>query len=129
MKINKLDHVNICTADLDASVRFYSDILGLRSGPLRAGASNEEFRWLYDDSGAALIHLTCIDGQQMAQNTNTGSVAHIAFECSGMDEVATRLEQRGIDFEMHASRAGNRAQLFFVDINGVTIELTSGAEL
>ena len=37
MALNALDHYTIMTADLDASVAFYTEILGLADGP-RSGA-------------------------------------------------------------------------------------------
>ena len=50
----RLEHCNIRSFDLAATIRFYEQVIGLRAGPvpgMNRGA------WLYDDSGVAVVHV------------------------------------------------------------------------
>ena len=58
MTIQLLDHVNICTRDLDACMKFYSDILGFENGPRpELGVPGA---WMYCGE-QAVIHIMAFD--------------------------------------------------------------------
>ncbi|MDD9923626.1 MAG: VOC family protein [Boseongicola sp.] len=92
MPLHAFDHVNIRTANLDAMVDWYRDVLGLYAGP------RPDFgfpgAWLYLQS-EALIHLVGVDDAP----TTGGNVAleHVAFRAKGMKEFLEKLEELGVD--------------------------------
>ena len=62
MRVTRLDHVNIHIAQFDESLHFYTEVIGLVSGPIPgalAAPSGEPPRgaWLYDTGGHPMLHL------------------------------------------------------------------------
>lgn len=118
MQVNALDHVNIGTCDLDASARFYAEILNLDARPA-PGLPADAFRWLYDSQGRAVVHLRLLD----CGDGPTGAIHHVAFACSGKAELCARLEARGIGYRVNRLEAAGLDQVFFKDPHGILLEL------
>jgi catechol 2,3-dioxygenase-like lactoylglutathione lyase family enzyme len=140
--MTKLDHCNIRTFDLDATVEFYTDVVDLRDGefpgPRQFGA------WLYDTSDRPILHVISIDpkdpeialgrirerigslgGEPLSVDSikGTGTIDHIAFECSDYDAMEAKLKKRGLKYTSSDVPRLNLRQLFVNDPNGVTLEL------
>ena len=117
MTIKALDHVNIETADVDATVAFFTDVIGLTNGD----RPNFQFpgAWLYC-GGRAVIHLV---GTAKATGSGTGIIDHVAFEADDFDGMAAKLEARGLDFTKRDVPGGELRQIFVLDPNGVKLEL------
>src|SRR4051812_38923224 len=80
VSVGVLDHVNIRTANLEETVRFYCEVLGLSQGP----RPNFSFpgAWIYSE-GRAVVHLVDIGPTGEAQKPDSGVVHHIAFASRG----------------------------------------------
>ncbi len=117
MAVSALDHYTIMTADLDASVAFYTEILGLADGP--RPAFDAPGAWLYCGD-RPVVHL--IAGGT-GKDTGTGPIDHIAFRASGLDDHRARLNAQGISFREHDVPGQPLHQLFLTDPDGVTIEI------
>lgn len=91
--IQKLDHVNVRTANLERLVRFYEDVLGLRSGPRPPlgfpGA------WIYAGD-QAVIHLVGVEAQPAPEGALR--LEHFAFSATGLRAFLARLEQHGVAY-------------------------------
>jgi len=120
MSVGVLDHFNIRTRDLKATVRFYEDILGLQNG----ARPNFAFpgAWLYSE-GRAVVHLVDISPTDEIQKPDSGVVHHVAFAGRGFDVMKGRLQAKGIEFEARQVPGGALWQIFVSDPNGVMIEL------
>ena len=120
MSVGVLDHFNIRTRNLGATVRFYEDILGLEKGP----RPNFAFpgAWMYSD-GRAVVHLVDISPTDEPQKPDSGVVHHVAFVSSGFRDMKQRLMGKGIEFEAREVPGGDLWQIFVTDPNGVLIEL------
>ena len=119
MRVNALNHINISTADVASSARFYADLLDLKisNGPMALPA--DQVQWLYDHAGHALIHLVkrdCAPG-------STGPIDHVALNCSGKDEVLARLRARDAEFAVHEIASSNLTLVFTRDPHGILLEL------
>ena len=127
MKVNALDHVNIITADLDGTARFYEDLLGLdrRDGP--PPLTPENAQWMYDEAGRAILHINSEDCPRYydreTKSGPTGAVHHVALNCSGHAEMVARLDARGMDYKLNHVAAIGLRQIFTMDPNGVLLEL------
>jgi catechol 2,3-dioxygenase-like lactoylglutathione lyase family enzyme len=120
MGVGVLDHFNIRTRDLGATVRFYEDVLGLEKGP----RPNFAFpgAWLYSE-GRAVVHLVDISPTDEPQKPDSGVVHHVAFVSQGFHGMKQRLQSKGVDFESREVPGGDLWQIFITDPNGVMIEL------
>jgi catechol 2,3-dioxygenase-like lactoylglutathione lyase family enzyme len=117
MNLKSLDHYTVCVSDLDVSVRFYEDILNLKSGP----RPNFGFpgAWLYIDD-APVVHL--IAGRE-SNTSETGPFDHIAFRGTGVEGTIKRLEENRIGFRRNEIEDIGMTQLFIHDPDSVMVEL------
>lgn len=118
MSVSGLNHVNIRTLEIAATVRFYTRVLGLRyDGPQKVDGF--ERNWLYDQAGAPIIHL-----REMAPSSeSTGAVDHIALSCGDMTAVLERMKLEAIKFARRDNPTDGVTQVFLTDPNGVALEL------
>jgi catechol 2,3-dioxygenase-like lactoylglutathione lyase family enzyme len=127
MIVNALDHVNIITGDLEGTARFFAEIFGLerRDGP--APLTPQTAQWMCDASGTPIIHLNSFDCRRTYQREvmpgPTGSIHHVALNCSGYDDVIGKLEARGMDYQANLVESIGLRQVFTMDPNGVLLEL------
>ena len=117
MAVQTLDHFTINTADLDRSVDFYTNVLGLRNGDRPAfqfpGA------WLYCGD-RPVVHL--IGGEGRASK-GTGTLDHVAFRATDLPIYRERLRAREAEFTERDVPGMPLHQVFLEDPDGVTIEL------
>ena len=132
MHVLALDHVNIITADLEGTVRFYTELLELeaRDGP--PPLTHENARWMYDESGRAIVHINSVECPRVYDREvhpgSTGALHHVALRCSGYEEVRARLSRRGIGHELNDVSAVGLRQIFVLDPSRVLLELNFFAE-
>jgi catechol 2,3-dioxygenase-like lactoylglutathione lyase family enzyme len=92
--IERLDHVNVRTANLEGLAQFYTEVLGMRQGerpPLGFPGT-----WLYAGE-RAVIHLVGVS--QKPQPEGELRLEHFAFSASGLREFLARLERLGVEFK------------------------------
>jgi catechol 2,3-dioxygenase-like lactoylglutathione lyase family enzyme len=127
MKVNALDHVNIITADLDGTARFYAELFDLdrRDGP--PPLTPKTAQWMYDDASRAILHINSLDCARTYERDvapgPTGSIHHVALKCSGHDEMLARLDAHGLTYQCNLVAAIGLRQIFTMDPNGVLLEL------
>ena len=115
----RIHHVNIRTGDLEGSIAFYRDALGLRLGE----RPDFDFpgAWLYDQDKPA-VHLNEI---VEAPSAERNAFDHVAFHTDDLPAVLARLDSMGIPYSgVRALPDGRLRQCFTKDPNGVRIELT-----
>lgn len=117
MPITALDHYTIGTPDLERSVAFYEQAIGLVSGP--RPPFDFPGAWLYAGE-RPIVHLFVADA---AGAPRTGAFDHIAFTAHGIDEMAKRLEARSIPYRRQTVPGRTMQQLFLTDPDGIRLEL------
>ncbi len=121
MGVGVLDHFNIRTRNLGATVRFYEDVLGLENGP----RPNFAFpgAWMYSE-GQAVVHLVDISPTDEAQKPDSGVVHHVAFVSPGFSQdESSGCRRKGVRVRGARGAGGDLWQIFVRDPNGVMIEL------
>lgn len=120
MSVGVLDHYNIRTGQLDDTVRFYENVLGLQNGQ----RPNFSFpgAWMYSE-GRAVVHIVDISGTDEPQKPDSGVVHHVAFVSRGFNAMKQRLQAKGVPFDAVEVPGGALWQIFIRDPNGVLIEL------
>ena len=127
MRVEALDHVNIITADVAGTARFYAELFDLepRDGP--PPLTHDNARWMYDGNGRAIVHINSLDCPRTydreVHTGPTGALHHVALRCAGYDELRARLTRRGIGHQLNDVTAVGLRQVFLLDPNQVLLEL------
>ena len=117
-----LDHVSLHVADEAASIRFYTEVLGLREIP----PAYPNRHWFALAGGSALH----IGGGRTAPVTGDDAV-HFALACGDLDGVMARLHAYGITWYgsddkpggVSTARTDGVRQIYFRDPDGYWIEV------
>lgn len=117
--VTGLDHVNIRTGDIRASIAFYAQVLGLASTPPAGIVPPPAATWLFDAEGRPILHFSLIAPGDAAGG---GAVDHVALRCAGLAEILSRLERAGISYDRSDAGQGG-ARLRLADPDGVRLEL------
>jgi catechol 2,3-dioxygenase-like lactoylglutathione lyase family enzyme len=127
MFLGQLFHTAIRTADLQATVRFYTEVLGMivaERPPIGFPGA-----WLKPaQAGAdATIHIYAGDAARDADGSvqvGSGAIDHVSVVCQGYGEFRERFERFGLPYRENRVPATPLWQLFVYDPNGVQLELT-----
>ncbi len=122
MSITSLDHVNITTTDLDKSVAFYVEILGLKLG--ERPPFDFPGAWLYAGS-APIVHL--VVGKPQTPR-HTGPIDHVALRGYDFLGLKERLRDQSIDYEERDIPDSDLHQIFVYDPDGVKVEINFSIE-
>jgi catechol 2,3-dioxygenase-like lactoylglutathione lyase family enzyme len=126
MPVQGLDHVNIVAGDLEAVARFYVEVLGLTRRDTPGGVPPNEGQWLCDASGRAVVHLGAASRPSNAgrpMGGPTGALHHVAFACTGYQEMLARLERLGIPHRTVGVPGIGFRQIFLTDPCDIVLEL------
>lgn len=124
MKIKNLGHIAVRTKNLDDSLHFYKDILGLE----------EAFRLCGDDSKPYLVYLYIGPGQfiELFPNGSKPSdrgceiigLVHICLEVDDVNEAYTVMQERGAPIDSDIILGNAKCKQFWLhDPDGNPIEL------
>ncbi len=128
-RINKIGHVVLNCTNLERSVKFYTEVLGLQISDIYGEdmmpGGMVFMRFNADHHGLALVG-------GLAQPSSSAELNHLAFEVSSLDEVLLardRLRALGvtIDFEGRR-RAGVQIAVEFRDPDGHRLEIYWGLD-
>ena len=131
MLFGTLFHTAIKTADLGATVRFYTEVLGMVEAvrpPIPFPGA-----WLKPPQAGveASIHVYAGDAAKEADGsvlTGTAAIDHVSVVCQGYRDFQARFEQFGLDYRENIVPATPFWQLFIYDPNGIQLELTFHAQ-
>lgn len=141
----RLQHVNVCSDDMEELHRFYSEVLGLKMGPLppmisheghEEDESQEEGTWrqnvAFFDCGEASpdtlqIHASrrqAYLGPRMGHSINPLLSGHFAFRTENIAEVREHLNKLDVPFADYGEWAVKGwDQIFLTDPAGNVIEI------
>jgi catechol 2,3-dioxygenase-like lactoylglutathione lyase family enzyme len=127
MRVNALDHVNIIVADLEGTARYYAELFGLERRDAPPPLTPGNAQWMYDVAGRAVIHINSLDCPRTfdrdVSSGPTGALHHVAFNCTGYDEMIARLNAHARHHQLNEVKAVGLRQIFTLDPNGVLLEL------
>ena len=136
MPLTHLEHFLVQTEDLEGTVDWYVNVLGMEEGP------HPDFkmpvRWLYVGD-VPVLHLTIGGanvsenrkkylGQQSTATKGSGVVDHVAFRATGLPEMMEHLDAKGIEYTKRQVNDQGLFQLFLIDPNEVKVELNFAAD-
>ncbi|TWO71150.1 glyoxalase [Caenimonas sedimenti] len=115
--IHGMNHFTVIAENLDETVKFYVDLIGLQQGPRPdlgfAGA------WLYAD-GRPILH---VYGDRPVPAGRAGVIDHMAFSARGLPETKARFDASGVPYQLKRQAGALTWQLFCHDPNGAKVEL------
>ncbi|MCY7314260.1 MAG: VOC family protein [Rubrivivax sp.] len=117
--IHGMNHFTITAENREATLAFYSGVLGLQQGDRPdLGFSGA---WLYAEGNPqAVLH---IYWDRPMPASRTGVIDHMAFTASGPKAVKERLDAAGIAYQLRQQVGSGTWQLFSTDPNGARVEL------
>lgn len=122
----ELHHVEIGVADLDRSLEFHVDVLGLR--PAHRGSWTPREAWLA--AGPGFLRLVRVDDGDLGGWSSVNHQAgfrHVGFTVADVDAWAQRLRRAGVEFVIAPMTAlGGVRIVFFTDPDGALVELVAG---
>lgn len=120
----ELLHTMIRVTELDRSVRFYTEVLGMKEARRRVlEKANATLVFLVDEKGHHPIELTYNhDGRSYALGNQFG---HFAFGVGDLDRAREELAGHGVEFTRgpYTVSAGGSRIAFIKDPDGIEIEL------
>jgi catechol 2,3-dioxygenase-like lactoylglutathione lyase family enzyme len=136
MPISKLAHFSVRTTSVEASRRFYTEILGFKEGyrpPFKFPGL-----WLYrggDEADFGVVHIIGIDesdpqglvqylGDKAAASLRgSAAVDHLAFLATDLRAMRGRLDDAALPYRERTVPELGLHQVFVEDPSGITIEL------
>ena len=128
--VSKIDHIGIAVSDLEESIRFYEDVLGLEvEGEEVVEEQKVKVAFLpIGDTEVELLEATTPDSPiaKFIEKRGQG-VQHIAFKVDNIEEALEMMREKGIRLIDEKPRYGaGGARIAFLhpkSTNGVLIEL------
>ena len=147
--VRAIDHINIVVADVERSVKFYTEVLGFtktKEAQLEGGWIDRivglrgvkgRVAYVVAPAGEPRIELLCYEaprGVVVAENSraNTAGLRHIALRVDNMAATVARLRAAGVTLFSEPVRvpggvvrheAGEKTLVYFLDPDGVILEL------
>ena len=124
MQVTGLFHVAIKTNDLDATVKFYTEVLGMKL------VHRPDFgfpgAWIAAGDDVPIIHIyaggpALVDGKTPY---GTAALDHVSLTIKGWDECLERVKKLGYDWRAAIVPGTSLWQIFVHDPSGVMMELT-----
>ena len=120
----KFLHTSITVRDMEASLAFYTEVLGLRFERRRTIPENHaEIAFVQDPASGARIELTHWDGKNDFEAGE--QLDHLAFEVDDLDRYLMKVRAKNVEVAKEPFRLGGGTSriAFILDPNEVWIEL------
>jgi lactoylglutathione lyase len=122
MKVGKLLHTRYRVNDLERTVKFYREILGLEEIKRHKSPRGSELVFLKTPGSAELIEITFFPGSGPVQVQP--DLTHLAFEVDSLEAFASHLAQHGLKYSDGPTTSSSGSTFAFIDApEGYEIEL------
>lgn len=118
----RFDYTGIGVRDLDRSIKFYTENLGMQLlGRYKIKETNGEIADLKSPDGNQKLELNWYANR--GEYKNGDEVDHLAFSVEDVDAVVAELRRQGVEVAMEPFNEGNGRLAFVKDPDGIWIEL------
>jgi lactoylglutathione lyase len=120
--VTKLLHTRYRVNDLERTVKFYREVLGLTEVRRHKSPRGSELVFLQTPGSEELIEITCFPGSGPVQVQP--DLTHLAFAVDSLDEFARHLAAHGLKYSDGPTTSANGSTFAFIDApEGYEIEL------
>lgn len=129
-KLTGINHLAFITPDMDKTIRFYRDLLGMT---LHSGIGHDGFRHYFFECGSAQVAFFHYDGASTMEHKFHGSPTrkplgfdHVSFTVDSREELFAfkdKLEAAGIEVT-GAVDHGTIWSIYFFDTNNIPLEIS-----
>ena len=122
MRVKKLLHTRMRVSDMDQTIAFYKDVLGLEVLERKTSPRGSHLAFLKVPDSEELIELCSFppSGPVKVQE----DLVHLAFEVDNLDETIRALEAKRIKITDGPTRSSSGSRFLFIDApDGYEIEL------
>jgi lactoylglutathione lyase len=120
--VTKLLHTRYRVNDLERTVKFYREVLGLTEVRRHKSPRGSELVFLQTPGSEELIEITCYPGSGPVQVQP--DLTHLAFAVDSLDEFARHLAAHGLKYSDGPTTSANGSTFAFIDApEGYEIEL------
>jgi len=122
MKVGKLLHTRYRVNDLERTVKFYRDVLGLAEIKRHKSPRGSELVFMQADGSEELIELCYFPGSESVKCQT--DLTHLAFEVESIAEFEKHLAAHGLKFSDGPTTSSSGTTFAFIDApEGYEIEL------
>ena len=122
MRVRKLLHTRMRVSDMDQTIKFYTDVLGLEVLERKTSPRGSHLAFLKVPNSEELIELCSFppSGPVKVQE----DLVHLAFEVENLDETIRTLDAKHIKITDGPTRSSSGSRFIFIDApDGYEIEL------
>jgi len=122
MKVRKLLHTRMRVSDMDQTIAFYRDVLGLEVLERKVSPRGSHLAFLAVPNSDELIELCSFppSGPVKVQE----DLVHLAFEVDNLDEIIQELTRKQIPITDGPTRTASGSRFVFIDApDGYEVEL------
>jgi lactoylglutathione lyase len=122
MRVKKLLHTRMRVSDLDETIRFYTNVLGLEVLERKTSPRGSQLAFLKVPNSEELIELTSFppSGPVTVQE----DLVHLAFQVESLDETIASLNAKGVKVTDGPTQTSSGSRFIFIDApDGYEVEL------
>ena len=122
MRVKKLLHTRMRVSDLDRTINFYTNVLGLEVLERKTSPRGSQLAFLKVPNSDELIELTSFppSGPVKVQE----DLVHLAFQVESLDETLVSLNSMGVKVTDGPTQTSSGSRFIFIDApDGYEIEL------
>jgi lactoylglutathione lyase len=122
MKVTKLLHTRMRVSDMEQTIRFYTEVLGLEVLERKTSPRGSQLAFLKVPNSEELIELTSFppSGPVKVQE----DLVHLAFQVDNLDDTIASLNAQGVKITDGPTQSSSGSRFIFIDApDGYEIEL------
>ncbi|MEP6890254.1 MAG: VOC family protein [Nitrospirota bacterium] len=122
MKVKKLLHTRMRVSDMEQTIRFYTDVLGLEVLERKVSPRGSHLAFLKVPNSEELIELTSFppSGPVRVQE----DLVHLAFQVESLDDAIASLSAKGVKVTDGPTQSSSGSRFIFIDApDGYEVEL------
>jgi lactoylglutathione lyase len=122
MKVKKLLHTRMRVSDLNQTILFYTEVLGLEVLERKTSPRGSQLAFLKVPNSDELIELTSFppSGPVTVQE----DLVHLAFQVDSLDETIASLHSKGVKITDGPTQTSSGSRFIFIDApDGYEVEL------